>query len=160
MTDNITTHGRRARSTSGARLWAWSPPGRCCGSGRRSAAGVGVRRASRPWLRTWTGSPPRPRSRACAEVDPRCKQSAGPEERPGPGQRSLRRGAAVGLGSSYTWANLRIFFLSLNLIYWNFFYACFNKINIVKVSLWALCFFPSVFFTNQTINLNSGENNQ
>lgn len=96
---NLTvTRGRRARPTSGARPWAWSRPGRCCGSGRRSAADVGVRTASWPWLQTGTDSPPQRRSRACAEDDPRCKPSAAPEERSGWGQRPL--GGEGGAGHS------------------------------------------------------------
>lgn len=92
----ILTRGRRARPTSGAPPSAWSPSGRCCGSGRRSGAAVDVRRASWPWLRIWTGSPPQQRSTACAEVDPRCKPSAAPEGRSGSGQRPLGKdGEAV-----------------------------------------------------------------
>lgn len=80
---------------------AWSQHGRCCGSGRRSGAAVGVRRASWPWLQILTGSPPRQHSRACAEGDPRCKPSAGPEGRSGRGPTSLGTGAGAGLGLSY-----------------------------------------------------------
>ena len=95
------TCGSRATPRSVCQLWAGSQTGRCCGSGRRSAAGVGVRRASWPWLQTLTGSPPQQHSRACAEDDPRCKLSAGPEGRPGPGQRPLRTQVVVGFGLSY-----------------------------------------------------------
>lgn len=86
---------------NGAQPLAWSQPGRCCGSGRRSGAAVGVRRASWPWLQIWTGSPPRQHSRACAEDDPRCKPSAGPEGRSGRGLTSLGTGAEAGLDLSY-----------------------------------------------------------
>lgn len=83
------TRGRRARPTSAARPSAWSRRGRCCGSGRRSGAGAGVRTASWPWLRIWTGSPPRQSSRAGAGADPRCRPSAAPWGRSGPGRRPL-----------------------------------------------------------------------
>lgn len=83
------TRDRRATPTSGARLWAWSRPGRRCGSGRRSGAAAGVRMASWLWPQTWTGSPPRRRSRACAEDGPRCRPSAPPGRRSGRGRRRL-----------------------------------------------------------------------
>lgn len=124
VNEDTITRGRRARPTSAARPSAWSPPGRCCGSGRRSGAGVGVRRASWPGPRILTGSPPRRRSRACAEGDPRCKPSAGPERRSGWGQRPLGTGGGVvGLGLSYIqdvtseWF-LHYWYVNVNLLWW------------------------------------------
>ncbi len=80
----------RATPRSVCQLWAGSQTGRCCGSGRRSAAGGGRSWPASGW-RWRTDSSPRTHTAAWTWACPPCRWSAPPPEGSTPGQEPLWR---------------------------------------------------------------------
>lgn len=85
------TYGTRAKPRSGARVWAGSRHGRCCGSERRSAGVGGGRRASWRAQPTWRGNSPPRRSTASGVDGPQRRLIAPPAKHLGSGRRPLEK---------------------------------------------------------------------